>query len=307
MKKKFTLLLVLMLALFVVGCSENKSEQSEKDEPTNQEEPKDKANEEVFKIGAIPDFNASELTRAFDDFADYLSTETGFKVEYVPTVDYASLVASFERGEIDMAWFGGLTGVQAMSSVEGAEALAQRPQDAEFKSVFIKNASVTDVKALADLKGHSFSFGSESSTSGHLMPRYFMTEEGLDPDKDLDGEPNYSGSHDKTFKLVESGAFQTGAVNMQYWDQAVEEGKVDLSKIEEFYRTPDYFDYNWTINNVDKKFGEGTKDKFKSVLLKVKPEDSEMMNLLSTDKFIETKNENYDKIKEVAKQLEIIK
>ena len=307
MKKKFTLLLMLVLALFVVGCSEDKSEESGKEETTNQEETADKGNEEVFKIGAIPDFNASELTRAFDDFAQYLSTETGFKVEYVPTVDYASLVTSFERGEIDMAWFGGLTGVQAMSSVEGAEALAQRPQDAEFKSVFIKNVAATDVKALADLKGHSFSFGSESSTSGHLMPRYFMTEEGIDPDKDLDGEPNYSGSHDKTFKLVESGAFQTGAVNMQYWDQAVEEGKIDSSKVEEFYRTPDYFDYNWTINNVDKKFGEGTKDKFKSVLLKVTPEDSEMMSLLSTDKFIETKNENYDKIKEVAKQLEIIK
>lgn len=307
MKKKLTLLLMLILALFVVGCSSDKPEESGKEETTNQEEETDKINDQVFKIGAIPDFNASELTRAFDDFAEYLSKETGLKVEYVPTVDYASLVTSFERGEIDMAWFGGLTGVQAMSSVEGAEALAQRPQDAEFKSVFIKNVEVKDVKALADLKGHSFSFGSESSTSGHLMPRYFMTEEGLDPDKDLDGEPNYSGSHDKTFKLVESGAFQTGAVNMQYWDQAVEEGKVDLSKVEEFYRTPDYFDYNWTINNVDKKFGEGTKDKFKSVLLEVKPEDSEMMNLLSTDKFIETKNENYDKIKEVAKQLGIIK
>lgn len=299
MKKKFTnLLLVLMVTLLLTGCSGNKEEESFKEENTSKD---------TFKIGAIPDYNASELTRAFGSFAEYLTAKTGLKVEYVPTVDYASLVTSFERGEVDMAWFGGLTGVQAMSVVPGSEAIAQRPQDEEFKSVFIKSTQVTDVKGLADLKGHSFSFGSESSTSGHLMPRHFMTEEGLDPDKDLDGEPNYSGSHDKTIKLVESGAFQTGAVNMQYWDQAVADGEVDLSKVEEFYRTPDYYDYNWTINDVDKKFGEGTKEKFKVALLEVKPEDSEVMELLSAEKFIATKNENYDKIKKVAQQLRIIK
>lgn len=299
MKKKFiNLLLIFMVTLFAVGCNTNESEESINEETKS----KDK-----FKIGAIPDYNTSELTSAFGNFAGYLSEKTGLEVEYVPTVDYASLVTGFERGEIDMAWFGGLTGVQAMSIVEDAEAIAQRPQDAEFKSVFIKNTKVTDIESLKDLRGHSFTFGSESSTSGHLMPRYFMTEEGLDPDKDLNGGPNYSGSHDKTFKLVESGAFETGAVNMQYWDQAVEEGKVDLNKVEEFYRTPDYYDYNWTINNVDEKFGEGTKEKIKTALLEIKPEDSEIMNLLSAEKFIETKNENYEKIRKVAEELGIIK
>lgn len=296
--KKFKLLSVLMVVLLLITACSSKGE-----------EKLDKANEseEVFKIGAIPDYNTSDLTRAFDDFAEYLSEETGIKVEYVPTVDYASLVTGFERGEIHMGWFGGLTGVQAMSVVKEAKAIAQRPEDAEFKSVFIKNSELNDVNELEDLKGLSFSFGSESSTSGHLMPRYFMEEVGIDPDKDLDGQPNYSGSHDKTFKLVESGAFQTGAVNMQYWDKAVEEGEVDLDKVEEFYRTPDYFDYNWTINDVDKKFGKGTVDKFQKALLEVKPEDSEIMDLLSTDKFIETKNDNYEKIKAVAEQLGIIK
>lgn len=304
MKKKLIgLLLICMITVLAVGCSENNTEENNIEENSKEE----KISKDTFKIGAIPDYNTSDLSRAFDDFANYLSEKTGLEVEYVPTVDYASLVTGFERGEIDMAWFGGLTGVQAMSLVEDAEAIAQRPQDAEFKSVFIKNTKVTDVSSLKDLKGHSFTFGSESSTSGHLMPRYFMTEEGLDPDKDLNGEPNYSGSHDKTFKLVESGAFETGAVNMQYWDQAVEEGKVDVNKVEEFYRTPDYFDYNWTINNVDEKFGNDTKEKIKTALLEIKPEDSEIMQLLSADKFIETKNENYEKIKKVAEQLGILK
>lgn len=259
----------------------------------------------IFKIGTIPDFDQTELTRAFDDFGKYLSKETGMKVEYVPTVDYASLVTAFERGEIQLAWFGGLTGVQARAAIPGAEAIAQRPADETFQTVFIqkKGLGLTDLQGL---RGHTLTFGSESSTSGHLMPRYFMMEAGINPDTDLNAKPNYSGSHDKTYKLVEAGSFETGAVNMQYWDKAVAEGKVDLNKVEEFYRTPEYYDYNWTINDVDATYGEGTKEKVKAVLLNMKTEDSVIMPLLSTDRFIETQNANYIKIEEVAKQLGII-
>lgn len=261
---------------------------------------------EVFKIGAIPDLNAADLARGYDDFANYLSEKTGLNVEYVPSVDYAALVTAFERGEIHMAWFGGLTGVQARALVPEAEAIAQRPSDTEFKSVFIQQKGLGLTK-LEDLKGYSFSFGSESSTSGHLMPRYFMQEAGLDPENDLDGKPNYSGSHDTTYKLVESGAFQTGAVNIQYWEKAVEEKSVDLDKVEAFYTTPEYYDYNWTINDVDKVFGEGTKANVKEALLTVGKDDSLVMDLLSTDKFVEASNDNYDSIKQVAQSLGIIK
>lgn len=260
---------------------------------------------EVFKIGAIPDLNAADLARGYDDLAKYLTETTGVTVEYVPSVDYAALVTAFERGEIHMAWFGGLTGVQARAIVPEAEAIAQRPSDAKFTSIFIKQAGL-DVNELTDLKGVSFSFGSESSTSGHLMPRHFMTEAGIDPESDLDGAPNYSGSHDTTYKLVESGAFETGAVNAQYWEKAVEEGTVDTTKVEEFYTTPEFYDYNWTINDVDGTFGEGTRQKFKDALLAMDADSSVVMELLSTDSFIETNNDNYKAIEDVARSLGII-
>lgn len=287
MKKILLLLLSLTMVISLVACAPKESEQ-------------------VFKIGAIPDLNASDLSRGYDDFAKYLSEQIGIKVEYVPSVDYAALVTAFERGEIHMAWFGGLTGVQAMAVVPEAEAIAQRPQDAEFKSVFIQQKGLGLTK-LEDLKEVSFSFGSESSTSGHLMPRYFIQEAGINPESDLDGKPNYSGSHDKTYKLVESGAFQAGAVNIQYWEKAVKEGSVDLDKVEAFYTTPDYYDYNWTINDVDKIFGEGTKEIVKKALLSVTKEDSLVMDLLSAEKFIETNNSNYEAIRKVALELGIIK
>lgn len=299
MKKIFTVLLIVLLTLALVACQAPKA-------TAGTDEPAESADGKTFKISAIPDFDQAELTRGFGDFALYLSEATGLKVEYVPVNDYAAVVTAFERGDIDMAWFGGLTGVQARAVVPEAEAIAQRPSDEKFQSVFIRQAGL-DVNALEDIPGHSFAFGSESSTSGHLMPRHFLQEAGIDPDADFDGTPVYSGSHDKTYGLVEAGSVQVGALNKQYWDKAVDEGTVDLTKVELFYTTPEYYDYNWTINDVDAKFGEGTKQKIKDALLAVKPEDSEALNLLSTDSFIETKNDNYKSIEEVARALGIIK
>lgn len=293
MKKIIIILLISLLTISLAACG---------NEDTNT----DAKSQEVFKIGAIPDQNTSKLNRRFEDLAKYIGDETGLKVEYVPTVDYAALVTAFERGEIQLGWFGGLTGVQARNAVEGAEAIAQRPRDEEFHSVFIAQKGL-GLKELTDIKGHSFTFGSESSTSGHLMPRHFLIESGIDPTKDFDGEVNYSGSHDKTWKLVESGAFETGALNEAVWEAALEEEKVNLEKIEVFYTTPSYYDYNWTINNVDEKFGEGTKEKVKDALLSMGEDQKEIMELFEAEKFIETKNENYKAIKDVAENLGIIK
>ncbi|WP_394011718.1 putative selenate ABC transporter substrate-binding protein [Anaerococcus cruorum] len=304
--KKYLLALLASFMLIFTACSSNSNTETKTDEPAKVEDTAEETastDGEVFKIGAIPDFDQAEMEEAFNDFAEYLSKEIGKPVEFVPTVDYASLVTAFDRGEIDLAWFGGLTVTQALNKVPEAEAFAQRPSDQEFKSVFIEQKGL-GLKGLEDLKGKTFTFGSESSTSGHLMPRYFLTEAGINPDEDFDGAANYSGSHDKTYKLVESGAFQTGAVNVQYWEKALDEGLVDETKVEEFYRTPDFYDYNWTLNkDIDQKFGEGTAQKVKDTILNMKKEDSKIMDLLSTEEFIETKNENYDLIKEVAEQL----
>lgn len=289
--KKLIALLSLLMVLALAACSDNGSDAEKKDTKA-----------ETIKIGAIPDQNAADLNRSMEDFAKDLEEKTGLNVEYVPSVDYSALVTAFERGEIQLAWFGGLTGVQARNLVPEAEAFAQRPIDEKFKSVFIANSDVK-IDSLEDLKGKSFTFGSESSTSGHLMPRYFMMEADIDPDQNLDGKPNYSGSHDKTYKLVESGAYQTGALNISVWEAAVKEGKVDESKVKVFYTTPEYYDYNWTLNKMD----ADTKAKLKEAILSMTSEDNEIMELLQTDKFIETKNENYEAIEKVAKQLKIIK
>lgn len=294
MKKLTAIIIGLMLIFTLVACSGNgESETAKTDKETKADQ--------VFKIGMIPDQNVADLNRSMESFAEYLGKETDMEVKFVPSMDYAALVTAFERGEIQLVWFGGLTGVQARNLVPEAEAIAQRPIDEKFKSVFIAQKGL-NIKSLEDLKGKTFTFGSESSTSGNLMPRYFLMDAGINPDKDFDGLPNYSGSHDKTYKLVESGTFQAGALNISVWEAAVAEGKVDPNKVEVFYTTPEYYDYNWTINKVD----DETKTKVKNAIFNIDP-NQEVMKLLNTDKFIETKNENYQAIEKVAKELKIIK
>lgn len=296
MRKQLFVLLGMMMILYLAACGNGEDDSAQNGTGSESIEI------EAIKVGMIPDQNIADLNRSMDDFAADLAEKTGFNVEFVPSVDYAALVTAFERGEIQLAWFGGLTGVQARNLVPEAEAIAQRPIDQQFKSVFIAQADI-ELDSLEALKGKTFTFGSESSTSGHLMPRYFMMDNGIDPTQDLEGNANFSGSHDKTYKLVESGAFQAGALNISVWETAVEEGKVDTNKVKVFYTTPEYYDYNWTVNKID----EETKTKLKEAILSMKPGENEVMDLLATDKFIETNNDNYDAIEMVAKELEIIK
>ncbi len=287
------LLLFMMMATFLlVSCTDNSS------------------SDRVLYIGGIPDQEAAKLNRRFSTVADYISKELGIKAKYVPTVDYAAVVTGFKNEDIHLAWFGGLTGVQARVAAPGAQAIAQRPRDSEFHSVFVVQKDL-DVEEMEDLKGLTFTFGSASSTSGHLMPRHFLVQAGVDPKTDFEGKPNFSGSHDTTWKLVESGSFQAGALNEAVWQRAVEDEKVDLSKVRVFYTTPPYFDYNWTIRgDMDERFGDGFTSKLQNALLELNPavaKEKEILELFQTDSFVASHNDNYKAIEVVARSLDIIR
>ena len=135
----------------------------------------------TLRIGAVPDQDPEKLQRLYGALATYLQQELGVPVVYEPVTDYVAAVIAFRVGDLDMVWFGGLTGVQARLQVDGAEAILQRGIDAEFHSVFIANSrsgweSFDDVAGLSRLQGHTFTFGSESSTSGRLMPQYYLVQ-----------------------------------------------------------------------------------------------------------------------------------
>ena len=268
--------------------------------------------EPVLKVGGIPDQDVARLARRYKVFSDYLATELGVNVEYVPSANYAAVVTSFGQGDLHLAFFGGLTGVQARLQNPGAIAIAQRESDAEFNTKFIARAAL-NLDSLEDLKNQasefSITFGSESSTSGHLMPRHFLNQAGINPDEDFRIPPSYSGSHDNTWVLVQSGAYDVGALSEEVWGRAVQTGTADPAYVKEFYTTPPYYDYNWTAQgNLDEVFGEGFTDKVGQALLRLNPQEhGDILMLFSTEKFIETSNGNYSTIEEVARDLGLVR
>ncbi len=264
-----------------------------------------------FITGAIPDQDPEKLQRLYGILSDYLSAELGMPVEYKPVTDYAAAVTAFRVGDLDMVWFGGLTGVQARLQVPGAEAIAQRDIDAEFYSVFIANTDsgiepFEDSAGLETLKGRSFTFGSESSTSGRLMPQHFLQEAGFDL-SEFRGEVGFSQNHDATIQLVEAGTYEVGAVNEIVWNQRVELGAVDTSRVQVIWRTPPYYDYHWVINpQVTERYGDDFIEQVQAALLKLDPsvpEQAEILDLFGADRFIETENSNYSQIEAVGRQV----
>ncbi|MGH2541157.1 MAG: putative selenate ABC transporter substrate-binding protein [Ardenticatenaceae bacterium] len=307
MRRLIVLILGLFAAVALLGAcsSAEETETPDSSQPAAASQPSENA---TLYVAGIPERNVSALVRRYEALTNYLSEQLGVNVEYIPTVDYAATVAGFEKNDIQLAWFGGLTGVQARIAVPDSVAIAQRPRDAEFHSRFIIQSSL-DADSLEDLRDLTFTFGSESSTSGHLMPRHFLVQAGIDPETDFNGLPNYSGSHDTTWKLVETGAFQAGVLDESVWEAALQNNAVDLTKVKEFWTTPAYYDYHWTIRgDVDQTFGAGFTEKVKQALLNVGSGQPEVLELFSTpDGFVETTNDNYGDILEVAQSLGIVR
>jgi phosphonate transport system substrate-binding protein len=269
----------------------------------------------TLKISAIPDQDPQKLVTRDGAMATYLASKLGVKVEYVPVTDYAASVSLFKTGDLDMVFYGGLTGVQARLQTPNAVLLAQRDIDDAFKSVFIASVSsgirpLTDVKDLSVFKGKRFTFGSESSTSGRLMPEYFLDQAGVTSSKDFSGAPGYSGSHDKTIDVVQAGTYEGGALNVQVWNSRKAAGTVDTTRVIEVLTTPAYHDYHWIAGpNTNQRFGSGFTDKLKAALLGLdysNADQAKILDLYGAKKFIETKADNYKEIEQIGRKLSLI-
>ncbi len=262
------------------------------------------AEESVLKVSAIPDEAPTELQRKFAPLGQYLEKELGMKVQFVPVTDYAAVVTALDSDKIDMAWLGGFTFVQA-SQHGKVVPLVQREEDSKFTAKFIASTA-SGAKTLKDLKGKSFAFGSASSTSGHLMPRYFMQKDGIKPETFFKNVA-YSGAHDATVAWVASGKVDAGVLNASVWDKLVESGKVDMSKVKLLSTSPTFYDYNWTVRgSMDKKLQQ----KITAAFLKLdakNPEQKAILDLQRASKFIPTKADNYKGIEAAAEAAGLLK
>ena len=258
----------------------------------------------TLRVTAIPDESPTELARKAAPLVKYLESRLGMKVEFTPVSDYAAAVETLVNRKVDLAWFGGFTFVQANVRSGGKVIpLVQREEDEKFKSVFI--SADPAIQKLADLKGKDVSFGSQSSTSGHLMPRSFLLQAGINPEKDF-RRVAYSGAHDATIAAVASGKVQAGALNISVWDKFVADKKVDTSKVRAFYTTPTYYDYNWTVHA---DMPAALRDKIAKAFLdlsKSTPEGKEILELQRASRFVPTKADNYKGIEAAARSAELL-
>jgi phosphonate transport system substrate-binding protein len=261
--------------------------------------------QQTFKVSAIPDEAPTELARKFAPLGAYLENALGMKVEFLPVTDYAASVEALINKKVDMVWFGGFTFVQANVRSKGAVVpLVQREEDEKFRSVFITTDAA--INKLSDLKGKTFTFGSESSTSGHLMPRSFLLAEKISPDTDFK-RVAFSGAHDATVAAVAGGKVDAGALNISVWEKLVNEKKVDTSKVRVFFTTPGYYDYNWTVRkDLDPAIAKKLTDAFLA-LNRNDPKGKEILELQRATRFVPTKTENYAAIEAAARSAGLLK
>lgn len=266
------------------------------------------ASADTFTFTAIPDQDESRLRERFDKVAAYLERQLDVEVRYVPVKSYAAAVTAFRNDQVQLAWFGGLSGVRARALVPGSEAIAQGEEDTAFRTYFIAHTSTGLEKSESfpkDMAGKTFTFGSKGSTSGRLMPEYHVRKEfGKAPDE-VFGRVGFSGDHSRTISLVQSGSYQVGAVNFQVWKKEVDAGVVDPHAVRVIWETPPYPDYQWTIRgDVNERFSDGFKAKVVEALLSMS--DPSLLEAFPRSAFVPASNDDYKPIEETAKKIGLI-
>ena len=263
----------------------------------------------TFVFTAIPDQDETRLVERFSRVADYLKDKLGVTVRYLPMKSYPAAVTAFTNGQVQLAWFGGFTGVQARRQVAESEALAQGAEDVAFKSFIIANAKTGLAPAKdfpKEVAGKSFTFGARASTSGRLMPEYFIRRNfaGRAPDE-VFSRVGFSGDHSRTIQLVQSGAYEVGVLDYTVWELDQKAGKIDPAQVLVIWESPTFPDYQWTVRGgVDKLYGAGFKDKLRAALLAI--DDPAILSQFARSKFIPAKNSDYAPIEEVGKMTNLL-
>ncbi|MDF1656720.1 MAG: putative selenate ABC transporter substrate-binding protein [Verrucomicrobiales bacterium] len=264
-------------------------------------------------LSAIPDEKITDQKAKFDKLAEYLSGKLGVTTEFVFSKDYADSVTKFKNGEVHLVWFGGLSGVQARMAVEGSQAIAQGKADPQYKSYIIANKSTglkPSKKFPAAIKDMTFTFGSPGSTSGRLMPTYFIMQNngGVTPDEWFATKPGFqmSGGHVATANAVADGTYQVGGINYKTYDSLVESDPKIAKNTVKIWTTPFYADYNFTIHpEVEEVFEEGFIAKVQAALVAA-PAGSDALKAINRESIIPAKNEDFDGIKATAIEMGLI-
>ncbi len=251
----------------------------------------------TLRVSMIPTTDPGKIVRQSQPLIDYLQTQTGAKIDLTVPTSYAAVVEAITSNKVDIAYLGGFTYVQASARAE-VRPLVQRLQDKNFHSLFITQTN-SPIHTLADLKGRTFAFGDINSTSGHLMPSFYMREEKVDPtviDKAI-----FTGGHDATALAVVHKRVDAGAMDELVYKKMMQTGAITPEQVRVFYTTPPFFDYVWVARaGLDAALA----DKFTQALLhlnETNPQDKALLDLLNAHQYAVANAGDYARLRQAAK------
>jgi len=262
----------------------------------------------TFTFTAIPDQDQTRLKQRFDQVADFLESKLEIPVRYIPVKSYSAAITAFRNNQVQLAWFGGLSGVQARRLVPGSKAIAQGEEDQFFKTLIIANVHTGLIKAQSLPSApaeFTFVFGAKGSTSGRLMPEFYLREHYGQASQNLFKRIGFSGDHSRTIALVQTGAYDLGAVNYKVWEQALANDTIDLDDLDVIWESPNYPDYQWTVRgDVDQYWGDSFTQKVQAALISIK--DPKLLKAFPRNKFVAAHSNDYQVILDTAKSIGLI-
>ncbi|MBT5049831.1 MAG: phosphate/phosphite/phosphonate ABC transporter substrate-binding protein [Rhodospirillaceae bacterium] len=257
----------------------------------------------VLRIGVLPDQKPEVLLQRYAPLFEYLSARLEIPYVLVPAKSYDEYLKQFIDGRIDLAYFGGLTYLKARRSA-GADPLVMRDVDANFTSYYLVRTD-SDATDLADLKGKKFSFGSRLSTSGHLMPRHFLTKRGMEPEAFF-GEIRYSGAHDKTAYHIRDGHADVGVANAQIINSMLADGRISGKDIRVLGKTPPFPDYIWVTH---RSMSRTVRQKILDAFLDLSAADkrhAQILGKLTAGMFIPAREKDFALLKAAAMRIGLL-
>lgn len=264
---------------------------------------------QTLYFSAIPDQDDTALVTRFSKIADYLANALDVPVQFVPVKSYPAAVTAFRNDQIQLGWFGGLSGVQARLLTPGAQAIAQGAEDLDFVTYFIAHESIAASESAEFptelMRGKTFTFGARTSTSGRLMPEFHIRDAADSAPDELFSRVGFSGDHSQTLRLVASGAWQVGAINYAVYDKALAADAPETMTAHIIWRTPPYPDYNWTIRgDVDARFGTGFSHRVQQAILDM--DDPKLLASFPRSAFVSATNADFLPIEQTARALGLL-
>lgn len=257
------------------------------------------ANPDTLRVALLPDENAATIIQNAQPLKTYLSDKLGKKVEIVVTTDYSSMIEAMRFGRIEIGYFGPFSYVLAKSKAPEIEAFAVGVEKGKptYNSIIIANKE-GPVKTVADIKGKSFGFGDQASTSSHLAPRAWLVKQGLVGGTDY--EPVHLGTHDAVARAVQAGQIPAGALSEPILRSLIERGTIDQSKIVELGLSAPIPNYPIAMQGY---LAPELKEKIRDAFLSIK--DEEILAAFRVEGFQPADDSSYDVLRETAQLLNL--